>query len=70
MNVLEYYVMVNDGGHTMWLSDDEQTWTRDLHSAAAFTSPKLAHEIGIRQRGDSTRFFVMACLGLQDDGEG
>ena len=67
MNILEYYVMTNDEGHTMWLDADEQTWTRDLHSAACFTSPKLAHEIGVRQRGDATRFVVMAALGMQDE---
>lgn len=69
MEILEYYVMVNEGGHTMWLADDEKTWTRDLHSAACFTGSKLAHEIGVRQRGDTTRFYVMACLGMQDDDE-
>lgn len=67
MEILEYYVMTSDGHHTMWLADDEQTWTKDFHAAAAFTSGKLAHEIGIRQRGDATRFFVLACLGMQND---
>lgn len=69
MDILEYYVMVNEGGHTMWLADDEQTWTPSMHSAAAFTSAKLAHEIGVRQRGDATCIFVMACVGMQSDNE-
>lgn len=67
MEILEYYVVTNEDGKTMWLAADEQSWTPDLHAACAFTSAKLAHEIGIRQRGDATRFYVMACLGMQDD---
>jgi len=67
MHILEYYVVVNEKGKTMWLATDEQSWTPSLSNACAFTSAKLAHEIGIRQRGDSTRFYVMACLGMQDD---
>lgn len=67
MHILEYYVMTNEDGKTMWLADDEQTWTPDLHNAYAFTTAKLAHEIGIRQRGDATRFFVVAALGMEGD---
>ena len=66
-DILEYYVMVNDAGHTMWLANDERTWTPHFHAAAAFTSAKRAHDIGVRQRGDATRFFVLGCLGMQDD---
>lgn len=61
MDALEYYVMRNDEGVTMWLDADEKTWTRHFHGAAAFASAKLADDIAKRQLGDDRVFYVLGC---------
>lgn len=60
--VLEYYIMRNEDGVTMWLSDDEKTWTPHFHHGAAFTSHKLADDIAKRQLSEEQTFFVMGCM--------
>lgn len=59
--ILSYHVF--DGAK--WLSDDEQTWTIDYHSSAAFTDPKLAQDIGEREMRKGCAIYVLACLGWQ-----
>lgn len=61
--ILEYYVMRNDDGVTMWLANDEQTWTPHFHHGAAFTSARLADDIAKRQLGDDRTYYVMGCIG-------
>lgn len=61
-NILEYYVMKNEDGVTMWLNFDEKSWTPHLHSGAAFSSAKLASDIAKRQLGDDRVFYVMGCV--------
>jgi hypothetical protein len=67
--MIEYYVMQNDQGITMWLSDDEKTWTPHFHSGAAFTDAKLANDIAVRQLGSDRTFYVMGCVA-SDPGDG
>ena len=59
---MEYYVMRNEDGVTMWLSDDEQTWSAKFHYAAAFTSAKLADGIAKRQLSEDQSYYVMGCM--------
>lgn len=66
-NILEYYVMRNEDGVTMWLADDQKTWTPHLHHGAAFTDAKLASAIGKRQLGDDRVFYVMSCMASESD---
>lgn len=61
-SILEYYVMRNDGGVTMWLDVDEKTWTPHFHDGAAFNSANLANDIAKRELGDDRVFYVMACM--------
>lgn len=63
--VLEYYVMRNEGGVTMWLDADEQTWTPHFHNGAAFTSHRLADDIAKRQLTEEQTFYVMACMSSE-----
>ena len=67
--ILEYYVMRNEGGVTMWLADDEKTWTAHLYYGAAFTNAKLASDIAKRQLGDDRIFYVMGCMASECDEE-
>lgn len=62
MTVLEYYVMRNEGGVTMWLSDDEKTWTPHFHGAAAFTDAELADDIAKRELSAEQSYYVMGCM--------
>lgn len=70
VQILEYYVMRNDAGVTMWLDADERTWTSHFLNGAAFTSAKLADDIAKRQLGEDRTFYVMACMGSEPDMEG
>jgi hypothetical protein len=64
--ILEYYVMRNEGGVTMWLDADEKTWTPHFHNGAAFTDAKLAHDIATRELSPEQVFYVMGCMASQD----
>lgn len=78
-DILEYYVMRNEDGVTMWLNDDEflakgrletkATWTPDLHQSSAFTSARQAHDCAKRQLNDDQIFYVMGCMGSETDEE-
>jgi len=59
---MEYYVMRNEGGVTMWLADDERTWTPHFYAGAAFTDAALADAIAKRQLSDDQVFYVMGCM--------
>jgi hypothetical protein len=69
MDNLGFYVMRNEGGVTMWLSDDERTWTPHFHNGASFTNAKLADDIAKRQLADDQTFYVLACMGSEPDEE-
>lgn len=64
-DILEFYVMRNEGGVTMWLAYDERTWTPHLHCGAAFTDAKLANDIAKRQLGDDRIFYIMGCVASE-----
>ena len=66
---MDYYVMRNEQGVTMWLSDDEKTWTPHFHNGASFNNAKLANDIAKRQLGDERVFFVMGCMPSECDEE-
>ncbi len=65
MYVLEYYVCRNEDGVTMWLADDETSWTPHLHYATAFNEPALADDIAKRELGEDRVYFVMGCMSSQ-----
>lgn len=66
---MEYYVMRNEDGVTMWLDSDEQTWTSRFYLASSFTSAKLADDIAKRQLGDDGVYYVMGCMPSESDDE-
>lgn len=67
--ILEYYVMRNEGGVTMWLAESGRAWTEHFHSAAAFQSAKHAHNSARRQLSDDRVFYVMGCMASESDEE-
>lgn len=61
-DVLSYHVYTTrDGG--LWLSDDEKHWTSRFLESAAFTSARLANDIGEREATEADTIYVMACMG-------
>jgi len=71
MEPMEYNVMRIDHGTTLWLADDEKTWTPRFYGAAAFTSAKLADDIAKRELGADATFYVMGCMPtISSDEEG
>lgn len=63
-DILEYYVFTTrDGG--LWLHADEKHWTPNFRTAAAFSTGKLANEIGTLANGFDDAIYVFALLGSE-----
>lgn len=58
-NILGFHVFL-DG---KWLCDDEKSWSSNFHNSASFSTWELADDIGKRELGDDSSFYVFACMG-------
>lgn len=65
MHILSYHVL--NGINGKWLDADEHSWTTSYLDSAAFSSAKLAQDVGERETGPTGIIYVMACMGYQSE---
>lgn len=62
MDVLGYYAMCNKRGCTLWLAEDEETWTVHFTDAREFHSKDEAENAANHAAARDDVTYVFACL--------